>query len=270
MPAPCELNGETEGTELIGAALASLRLSGAVVIRKSFDWRQVLPLLENTERHADLVAHSVQAGTPLNFSPSYRWLERGLACDISAIDPNTCDCASDDFNKTTLCAAVMNAHTQAILRAEIGDDAGYALVRLRTILPGTHLTGSLPLHKEITNVRFPGVHVVWTPLIPPKLVTNVEVPGLQFRCNDGAMYQPTLQAGDIVIFNGEIEHGTYIPEGVTHWRCGCDIRVFPWTTENMLPANAITMGYGPRRLNWPKLPNVSGRPEHGPTRTVLE
>jgi hypothetical protein len=174
---PEEIEAEaTKIVDQVAVARVSLHDSGVVIIRKAFDWRRIYTLLQNAKLHAEFIARSVEMGTPRDFPPSYRWVDRSFACDVGALDPNTCEDESHDFNKTTLCAAVMTELTQGILRSEIGNNAGYALVRTRTILPRPDRNGSLALHQEKTAIGFPGVHVVWTPLTPPEIVTNVDAP----------------------------------------------------------------------------------------------
>ena len=52
------------------------------------------------------------------------------------------------FIDTSLYAAVMTEFTEQILIAEIGESAGYTLIRARTILPQAKTTGSLAMHAE--------------------------------------------------------------------------------------------------------------------------
>lgn len=221
-----------------------------LVIRNAFRPASVNRLLEAARQHAELIVANLGRGAATHFPPNYRWLERTLACDLGALDPNTSAQGSDDFNETSLHAAVMSPLVQDILRTLIGDDAGYGVVRTRVVLPRTEQNGSLPLHKETTAIPWPGLVVVWTPLTPPGILTNRDAPGIQFRTAAGEAFYPRLAAGDVVIFNGEIEHGSHIPETAIHWRVGCDIRLFPWTESNPIPAGTIALGYGPRRLKW--------------------
>jgi hypothetical protein len=232
------------------AARDSLKRHGVVVIKNCFDLRSIRELLDNAKRHAEIITQSVVSKTPLMFPEHYRWIERSYACDIAALDPETRRENSHDFNKTSLCKAVLTPPIKDLLCGELGPDIGYALVRTRTILPKADNTGSLAMHQEKTSIRFPGVHVIWTPLVPPGVMTNVHCAGLELHCNDGQQIYPTLQAGDAVIFTGEVPHRTHIPETADHWRIGCDIRVFPYTEENLLPKEAIAIGYGPHRLQW--------------------
>ncbi|MGO8914935.1 MAG: hypothetical protein ACLQJR_03405 [Stellaceae bacterium] len=48
-----------------------------------------------------------------------------------------------------------------------------------------------------------------------------------------------------------VPHGSYVPFSATYARAGCDIRLFPWTEKNYLPADAIAAGQAPHRLVWP-------------------
>jgi len=145
----------------------------------------------------------------------------------------------------------MTGAVQAIIRSSIGADVGSALVRIRAIIPSIgNGDGRLALHMEKTAVQFPGVHVIWTPLVPPGIVTNYDAPGLRFRIGS-EFFIPKMRTGDLAIFNGSIEHGTFVPDAARHWRVGCDIRIFPWTETNHLPPEAIAMGQRPERLVWP-------------------
>lgn len=237
--------------EQVELARKAILDDGMIVIRKAFDPVQIGPLLAAAKRHAEAVVQAIEEGTGWDFPSYYRWVAAGFACELGALDPNTAADGSDDFNKTTLCAALMTPLIQEILRKAIGEDAGYAWIRARVVLPKNETNGSIGLHKEKTAVRFPGLRVLWTPLTPPDIVTNVDAPGIEFRTADGGFSRPTLRAGDVAIFTGEIDHGTHIPETAAHWRVGCDIRAFPWTAENLLPDPVIAMGDGPRRLVWP-------------------
>jgi hypothetical protein len=222
----------------------------ALAIRNAFPPAAIAQLLRAARQHAELIVANLKRGAPTHFPPNYRWLERALACDLGALDPNTSAQGSDDFNETSLHAAVMSPLVQGILRTLIGDDAGYGVVRTRVVLPRTEKNGFLPLHKEKIAVQWPGLIVIWTPLTPPGIVTNRDAPGIQFRTAAGETFCPRLAAGDVAIFNGEIEHGSHIPETATHWRVGCDIRLFPWSESNPIPPETIALGYGPRRLKW--------------------
>jgi hypothetical protein len=231
-------------------AAAAITDRGAIVVRNAFSPSVIAALLKAVTRHAEVIIEHAERGEPTHFPEHYRWVQRALACDLGALDPSTGPEGSDDFNNTTLHAAVLSPFVQAILRMLIGDDAGYGVIRTRVVLPRAAGNGFLPLHKESTAVPWPGLVVVWTPLTPPDIVTNQDAPGIQFRDQTGDIFCPLLRAGDLAIFNGEIEHGSHIPTTATHWRVGCDIRLFPWTEANPIPPETIALGYGPRRLRW--------------------
>lgn len=240
---PTEFTG-AELNDLVGAQEA-LRQTGILIGRKVFASEDIAPLLDSVQHYVERLTTQ----TPLTFPAHFRWLAHAHACDLTALDPNTAG-GNDEFCETSLFAALMTPPIERLLRAEITDNAGYAIIRTRTILPKAAVTGSLGLHMEKTAVRFPGLYVIWTPLVPAEVVANVDAPGIEFRCRDGSMYRPELTVGDIAIFTGEVEHGTYIPPDATHWRAGCDIRLFPWSEENLLPPESIAMGQRPHPLRW--------------------
>lgn len=227
-------------------AIDELRTRGAVVMRRAFDPAAIAGLLENVANHAGAVASG-----RTQFPAFYRWSAFNLTCDVTALDPATRDAQSSDFNATTLHRAIMTGTMQAILRDQVGPELGYAWVRARTILPNaiTGSTGELPLHQEKTAIQFPGVHVIWAPLTPLGVVVNRDAPGLRLKLSGGETIRPEMEAGDLILFNGDVPHATFIPEtGGNRWRVGCDIRIFPWTDENHLPPVAIKDGHRPERL----------------------
>jgi hypothetical protein len=171
------------------------------VLKRAFDWRLIEGVLENVSRHAEEIKRSSREGRSCAFPSHYLWVQPSLACEFTALDPETAG-ASDDFNRTTLHNAVFTSPAAEVIHGEIGEEAGYALVRARTILAQSERNGALVLHKESTAIAFPGVHVIWTALLPPGIAANREAPGIEFE-HGGARVRPQLLSGDLVIFNGE-------------------------------------------------------------------
>src|SRR5579864_5689744 len=176
---PTELNADLADADLsyFSAAQTSLRQTGIVVFRNLFNW--IASLLDIVRKHAEQIVVSATTRVPLAFPPHFRWVAQTYACDLTALDPNTAG-GNDEFCDTSLYRAIMTKLIERLLRAQITENGGYTLIRTRTILPKAEVTGALTLHMEKTAIRFPGVHVIWTPLTPPSIATNRDASGIEF------------------------------------------------------------------------------------------
>jgi hypothetical protein len=284
----------TLGPAGVKAVLASIKRYGVAIVKGAFNPALIEVLLANAEAHGALVEKSLRQGIPLTFAPHYGFLERSLAGNLAAIDPAAADGSRDEFTRTTLHDAMMTPLMRSTLITLLGANSGWAVARTRVVIPGLEgVNGGLALHLEKTAVRFPGAYNLWTSLTPPGVTTNADAPGLQLFIGrlaffesapeseiadcvaelsqksreeaplptvDGFFYRPRLRAGDVAIFSGAVPHGSFIPTAAVRMRVGFDVRVFPWTSENLLPEGSIQMGQRPRPLIWsdPRVPVPSG------------
>jgi hypothetical protein len=239
-------------------AASQLSTFGVVILRNVFDPQQVGGLLERTRKHADYVSAKARAGlTDFDFDPSYVFSSTNLACELTALDPLTAG-RSDDFTATSFLIDLL------------GPEAFWWVPRVRVSIPGNEgkVNGRLSLHTELAQIpHLVGLHNVWTPLVPPGVVTNVDCPGLQFyigrlswfaerskphraeveaflgglkeamneeRClqDDGNyFFRPRLRTGDIAIFAGAVPHTAYVPPSAESVRVNFDVRLFQASDE---------------------------------------
>jgi hypothetical protein len=142
-----------------------------------------------------------------------------------------------------------------------------------TVPDAKNFRGSLPMHIEVTDHPYRGVHNISTPLMPVNVVSNDRVTGIQFIvaridgldpeyqrhladvyiqrlaarafdeappiCNDCFVYRPRLKTGDVAFFKGIVPHSTFIPQGARDPRASFDVRIFPDTPENRLVAQQL-------------------------------
>jgi hypothetical protein len=245
---------------------SQLRTFGVVVLRNVFDPQQIAGLLERTREHAEYVSAKATAGsTDYDFDPSYAFAPSKLACKLTALDPLTAG-RSDDFTETSLYAAIMNPLVRGLLVDLMGPEAFWWVARVRVSIPGnegkTH--GRLSLHTESSLIPHVGgeLHNIWTPLVPPGVVTNVDCPGLQFyvgrlswfaemskshraeveaflgglqdeitaerpQLDDGGFFfRPAMRTGDVAIFAGAVPHTAYVPPTAKSPRVSFDVRLF--------------------------------------------
>src|ERR1700722_13238411 len=127
---PTEFTG-AELDDLVGAQEA-LRQAGILIGREVFASEDIAPLLASVQHHVEHIA----AQTPLTFPAHFRWLAHVHACDLTALDPNTAG-GNDEFCEKSLFAALMTPPIERLLRAEITDNAGYALIRRAESAPRT-------------------------------------------------------------------------------------------------------------------------------------
>ena len=258
----------------------SLDAFGVAELHNVYDPELVNGLVENCVAYGESLKASVNKTTPLQFPAFYRFNSRSLASDVVALDPATASENDRDFKHTTLHAAVFTDLVIDVLTRKMGVQIGWAVARARVVLPDEcQRNGRLSLHMEKTSHPFPGVHVIWAPLLPPGVITNGNAPGLRLFlgnqdfftqspdidvapvvnaleagkmsgqvADDGFFYMPQVTTGDIVIFSGSVPHGTSVPAGATLNRTGFDVRVFPWTETNHLPARAVANGQQHARL----------------------
>jgi hypothetical protein len=254
----------------LGDAASQLRTFGVVVLRNVFDPQQVAGLLQRTREHVDYVtAKAIAGSTDYDFDQSYAFAPSKLACALTALDPLTAK-RSDDFTETSLYAAVMNPLVRGLFVDLLGPEAFWWVARVRVSIPGnegkTH--GRLSLHTECAQIpHVYGLHNIWTPLMPPGVVTNVDCPGLQFyvgrlswfaemskphraeveaflgglkdemtaerpQLDDGDyFFRPRMRTGDVAIFSGAIPHTAYVPPTAKSARVSFDVRLFPEPDE---------------------------------------
>jgi hypothetical protein len=268
-----------------------LQAHGLVIVRDAFEPARIDDLLANVALYGSSVESVLRSGGIPQLDPFHVFLPRALAGNLTALDPVTAKDRVDDFARTTLCAALMTDFIHSILIDVLGPRSGWALARTRIVIPRLEgQNGQLALHMEKTAVKFPGLHVIWTPLTPPSLITNLETPGIQFYVgrldfferapshevsdyiaslapgagedrwysdDHGFLYRPRLKAGDVAIFSGSVPHASFMPNQAQTRRVGCDIRVFPWTEDNHLPVEAIQLGQRPGPLIPPRAEHAS-------------
>src|SRR5689334_17905996 len=246
-------------------ATAQLSAFGVVILRNVFDPKEIAGLLERTRRHLDYVtAKATAAEIDFDFDQSYVFSSRNLACELTALDPLTAG-RSDDFTETSLYAAIMTDFVRALLIDLLGPEAFWWVARVRVSIPGNEGRphGRLSLHTESAQIpHVVGLHNIWTPLMPPGVVTNVDCPGLQFYVgrlswfaemskphrtevedflgrfkeamtqerpeleDGGFFFRPELQTGDVAIFSGAIPHTAYVPPTARSARANFDVRLF--------------------------------------------
>jgi hypothetical protein len=254
----------------LGDAASQLSTFGVVILRNVFDPEQIAGLLERTRTHADFVSAKAIAGsTDYEFDESYVFSPRNLACELTALDPLTAG-RSDDFTETSLYAAIMTEFVRSLLIDLLGPEAFWWVARVRVSIPGNEgkAHGRLSLHTESAQIpHVVGLHNIWTPLIPPGVVTNVDCPGLQFyvgrlswfaemskphreeveaflgqfsdamteespELDDGGFFfRPRLETGDVAIFSGAIPHTAYVPPTAKSTRVNFDVRLFQESEE---------------------------------------
>ena len=162
-------------------ALEFIDRFGLAILRRAFDPNLIAGLLANAARYGSLVDAATRSGITPQFAPFHALLPRPLACNLSALDPITAELQADDFTRTTLCAAMMSELFRDLLVEILGPHSGWALARARAVIPKLDgINGRLHFHMEKTEVRFPGVYNIWTPLTPAEIVTNIDAPGIQF------------------------------------------------------------------------------------------
>jgi hypothetical protein len=263
-------------------AASQLDTFGVVVLRDVFDPQQIAGLLERTRKHAAYVEAKATAGeTDFEFDESYVFSPRNLACELTALDPLTAG-RSDDFTETSLYAAMMTHFVREFLIDLLGPEAFWWVARVRVSIPGNEGKphGRLSLHTESAQIpHLVGLHNIWTPLMPPGVVTNIDCPGLQFYVgrlswlaemskphraeveaflgefteamteespeldDDGFFFRPRLRTGDIAIFAGAIPHTAYVPPTAKTVRANFDVRLFQESDE----PNARTLRFSPIR-----------------------
>jgi len=246
-------------------ARSQLEAFGILILRNVFDPQQIAGLLERTKQHADYVSAKAIAGqADYDFDPSYVFSPEKLACELTALDPLTAG-RSDDFTETSLYAAIMSDFVRALFIDLLGPEAFWWVARVRVSIPGNEgkPNGRLSLHTESAQIpHLVGLHNIWTPLVPPDVVTNVDCPGLQFYVgrlswfaeqsvpnrdqvesflgglneamteehhllDDGTFFfRPRLRTGDIAVFSGAVPHTAYVPPTATSPRVNLDVRLF--------------------------------------------
>jgi hypothetical protein len=260
-------------------AAAQLSTFGVVILRDVFEPQQIAGLLERTRRHADHVSAKATAGlTDFDFDESYVFSPRNLACELTALDPLTAG-RSDDFTETSLYSAIMTDFVRSFLVDLLGPEAFWWVPRVRVSIPGNEgkLNGRLSLHTESAQIpHLVGLHNIWTPLVSPGVVTNVDCTGLQFYVgrlswfaemskphrgeveaflgglkepmsdetpllDDGNFFfRPRLETGDIAIFCGAIPHTAYVPPTAKSVRVNFDVRLFQESNEPKARAFALS------------------------------
>ena len=260
-------------------AAAQLDHFGVVILRDVFDPEQIAGLLERTREHADYVSAKAMAGeTDFDLDESYVFSTRNLACELTALDPLTAG-RSDDFTETSLYAAIMTDFVREFFIDLLGPEAFWWVARVRVSIPGNEGKphGRLSLHTESAQIpHLVGLHNIWTPLMPPGVVTNVDCPGLQFYVgrlswfaemskphreevdaflggfreamseerpeldDDGYFFRPRLRSGDMAIFSGAIPHTAYVPPTARMARANFDVRLFEKSDEPAARAVAFS------------------------------
>ena len=278
-----DVEAAREGREDLGPASLSdaatqLRRFGVVILRNVFDPQRIAGLLERASKHADYVSAKASAGfTDFDFEESYVFSSRNLACELTALDPLTAGRAAD-WTETSLYSAIMAEFVRSLFIDLLRPEAFWWVPRVRVSIPGNEgkANGRLSLHTESAQIpHLVGLHNIWTPLVSPGVVTNVDCPGLQFyvgrlswfaemskphraeveaflgglkeemtdeRCllNDGSFFfRPRLRTGDVAIFSGAIPHTAYVPPTARSVRVNFDVRLFQESEEPAATAIAL-------------------------------
>jgi hypothetical protein len=136
--------------------------------------------------------------------------------------------------------------------------------------------------KAVVPYKYPGLHNIWSPLVPDGVVTNRDVSGLQFLIGDktfftdisdadsnqrlyrieartggatadpdgeGFFYRPKMRIGDVAIFSGSLPHGTFVPDAATATRVGADLRVCPLPDSDALALAQMAPNHRPSPLD---------------------
>jgi hypothetical protein len=254
----------------LGDAASQLDRFGAVILRNVFEPQQIAGLLERARTHAEHVtAKATAEATDYELPENYVFSTRNLACELTALDPWT-DGRTDDWTETSLYTAIMTDLVRDLFIELLGPEAFWWVARVRVSIPGNDgkANGRLSLHTESTQIpHLDRLHNIWTPLVAPDLVTNVDCPGLQFyvgrlswfaemskphgeevetflggfkermtgerfQLDDGSFFfRPRLRTGDVAVFSGAIPHTAYVPPGAGSTRVNFDVRLFRESDE---------------------------------------
>jgi hypothetical protein len=267
---------ETSSAFSVAAAVESIRTYGVSVIRGALDPTHIAGLLVNANEHGQGVENAARSGSNLTFGKLHAFVPNALAVNLTALDPITAIHQVNDVTRTTLYSAIMATAVRDLLKAVLGPKAGWATARSRVVIPRTDgVNGRLALHSERTTFPFPGLHLLWMPLGPAGTLTNFDSPGIEFYIGEleyfetassseisrylsalimrtmngndesdrlGFFYRPKMAVGDLVIFSGAVPHASFMPSSAWSRRDSCEMRVFPWTAKNYMPAAAISNG----------------------------
>ena len=278
-----DLAGARDGLEAflpatIENARHSLRRHGLAIIRSGIDPIRIAGLVANARLYGERVESAARAGAVPTFGPSHSYSPHMLAANLAALDPDTAD-TGNDFPRTSFCKALLTDLVKPLLQELLGPNPAWVSARVRAIIPNHDgPNGRIRLHTEnsVVPYDFPGLHNIWSPLVPEGIVANRDVAGLQFLLGDevfftdigreeaarrlaeiaarvgsgiadpesgGFFYRPRMRLGDIAIFTGCLPHGTFVPDTATAMRVGADLRVCPMpeldsaTLEKLAPSH---------------------------------
>lgn len=212
------------------AALLRLHLRGYAVMKGVLDPAELQPVVNAARAHLSDVEERIVSRGFDDIRPSLRFARQTLAADLVAIDPATAHEPNEgQIERTLLWRAIMSSELQLVVHA-LAPQPSWELARVRIIIPDNDQPGALPMHREKDVCQRPGAFNLWTPFVNG---VGTETPGLAFRRGPkGKMRCPApLNIGDVIVFDGEIFHGTDLSRGAKKPRIGFDIRLFPTPDE---------------------------------------
>lgn len=245
-------------------ALFSLKETGVIVIRNALEGSFAEKLAEMAENYLRLV---LDKSSLQNHLQRLNYAEEFYASDLVALDPMTKDCQSQASLEDTLLFRGLNRSVLSFLHSIFLHRASWSKARVRIVFPEKTNSGALNFHQEKQVVQRHELYTIWAPLNQKKLITNRDMPGIQFLVGDreflhnsnnealvdrkiqkifkklnqikksyitktkhGYLYRPELSLGDIIIFDGDVPHASFMPENIRQHRVSCDIRLFPTTS----------------------------------------